>query len=186
MRIAIIGTAGRGGEALLTRETYFKMYKHVLGTIRSICPEVEDVQLQSGGAAWGDALSVSLYLNKKSNSLILHLPCAWDGKQYIKHQDATNSWAKKTADTANYYHRKFSAVIKHDSLKDIQSAYELGATLVQHSGGFFVRNLEVGKCDVLLAYTFGSSSVPADGGTLHTWNQSSAPIKHHFPIQDLE
>ena len=46
--------------------------------------------------------------------------------------------------------------------------------------------MHVGKVDYIIAYTWGSSTkVPKEGGTLHTWQHSTALRKIHIPLQTL-
>ena len=43
----------------------------------------------------------------------------------------------------------------------------------------------MGQVDIVRAYTWGEGAVPADGGTAHTWRQSSAPQKIHVPLASI-
>ena len=196
MRIAIIGTAGRKEDGdKLNKELYEKMVKDAnwhCQRVRIIADEdyssninTTTTHLVSGGAAWADHVAVSLYLMDLVNSLTLYFPCGWEPSWFIG-IDGTSS---KVAQTANYYHDLFSIKMEaargKTSRADIQKAIDKGAIYHEVAGGFKSRNLLVGKVDAIIAYTFGEGDVPKDGGTKHTWDYSTAPIKIHRSIQRL-
>lgn len=176
MKVAIIGTAGRGTSFQnLNIEVFLKMLADTEKKLKNLGKKLI---LVSGGAAWADHLAVDLYLRNIYKNLILYLPAAFEKEQFI------DNGFKSPGNTANYYHKKFSEKVGRNTLKEIALTKEKGA---QHFifNGFHARNLEVAKSDILLAYTFGSGQEPADGGTLHTWKNSTASIKIHQPIQLL-
>jgi len=178
MKISIIGTAGRGdAQVRMTRDLYFRMVRNAqyqLSELNRGAPH-----LVSGGAAIADHIAVSLFLMKSAPHLTLYFPCKWSNKSNM-------FLGNKVADTANYYHRLFSQKMGKNTLLGIQEAIDTGATYHEVMGGFHARNLEVGKADIILAYTWGEGKVPADGGTKHCWDHSSAPIKIHIPLSSLE
>jgi hypothetical protein len=203
MKIAIIGTAGRKEDGnKLSAQLYHKMVEDAMFQIESLriqlfcAPDEFKMDLVSGGAAWADHIAVSLFLKEVANSLTLYFPCDWaeykgvnikDGG-YLGLYDNNN----RSGSIANYYHWKFSKVVAPDSelpkwqtLHEIQKAIYKGAKFHEVPGGFHARNIFVGQVDVILAYTFGSGNVPKDGGTKHTWDNSSAQIKIHRPIVEL-
>ncbi len=206
MRIAVIGSAGRGTDKdFLSKDIYVKMYNFVLKEIDNLFGTRSDcITLVSGGAAYADHIAVRLFLHNiflhKTNkelilpptSLELHFPSKFENKKF-------EGEYKSDGSVANYYHKLFSERLGIKSLHEINAAINQGAIVNSYSG-FHERNLEVGKVDALIALTFGSKSgtyinVPElkdgklaglkDGGTLHTYNNSSAGTKIHKNINDF-
>jgi len=181
MTIAIIGTAGRKEDGdKLSLDLYNRMYYDVIWRFSEMNVSVEERHLVSGGAAWADHLAVRAFLEDECVSLSLHLPAMFGGCRYL----GMNSSKYDPGRIANYYHGLFSNKVKTNTLLEIAAAIKKGAGLTV-SKGFKERNLLVGKSDAVLAYTFGQESFPKDGGTLHTWNSSSAKIKTHIPLHEL-
>jgi hypothetical protein len=184
--VSIIGTAGRKDDKdRWDPLTYRAMYEHAENFISPL----EDVTLVSGGAALADHVAVQLYLNDKAEHLVLHLPAPFRNTEFTNITGSHNDHGK----IANYYHSLFSKKLGYSSLKQIQAAIEKGAEIHVHAG-FFARNAEVAKSDMLIAYTYGShngtekNSKTAglkDGGTAHTWNLSDS-YKVHMSIPGLE
>lgn len=176
MRVAVIGTAGRKGDAdQLSWELYQRM---VHATARHV--SLED-DLQSGGAAYSDHIAVLLYLAGCARSLTLYLP-----ERFDLHR-ACFGGPEHSGDgsVANYYHRSFSRRIGvPNTMENIRDAVTKGAQIVVVPG-FKARNIPVGECDKLVAFTFGRGDRPRDGGTLHTWEHSTAGTKIHIPIASL-
>jgi hypothetical protein len=193
--LSIIGTAGRAEDAhKLKRGSYQLMYNNA----REAVKRAQVSTLVSGGAAWADHLAVSLFLNNEVDQLILHLPAPFEHGQYVE--------GSKAGGIANYYHRKFAKTIAAEvsgisTLDDIGIAIEKGARIHVYNG-FFERNLEVARSDLILAYTFGTADgkyMPGepgfgdakaaglkDGGTAHTWNHAhSALAKRHVNLHTL-
>lgn len=183
--IAIIGTAGRdrARAVQMDRELYFAMYADAASRIEAIAQKLP-IRLISGGAAWADHLSVNLYLKGLATLLVLHFPARFlpDVPGYEEQGGRYDAGR-----TSNYYHGLFTRAIAHDSLGDIRDALAKGAE--SHSGGgFHARNRQVAaEAEWLLAYTWGSGSEPADGGTLHTWRASRIPDcrRTHVPLDTL-
>jgi hypothetical protein len=190
MRVAIIGTAGGGADAnRLTRDLYRLMYKDTLRRLRAWSTDPpREVDLVSGGAAWSDHLAVSLWLDGQARSLVLCLPAPFVAGRF---QDTPAG--RRT----NQLHRAFSAVMGASTLEGIQRALERGAAAStvttcapghKPSASFLARNLLVGRCDAVLAYSWGArTDFPGDRGTIHTWTHATAPAdkKVHVRIQDL-
>lgn len=177
-RIAVIGTAGRKNAAdRLDWPTFLLMREAVLRELQNIPRPWE---LVSGAAAWADHVAVDLFLGGEVDRLELHLPCRFNGAIFYGASDE--------ARTANHYHQAFTARMPPDrsSFTDLREAIMRGATIWQYEvEGFKARNYAVGRVEVVIAQTFGRGSVPADGGTAHTWRNSAAPIKIHIPIGEL-
>ena len=200
MKIAIVGTAFRKQDAkYLTKELYFKMVRDAKTQVGIYCLRTSEylhlegdnvgqldisvtkqpVELVSGGAAGADHIAVSLYLMNVADSLTLHLPCGWNHDERYFHGSVAN--------TANYYHQQFSKKLGKDPLQTLDELITTMPAGFSHKchNGFKARNLEVGKADVLLAYTFGTGDKPGSPGTLHTWDNSPAQLKVHRRIQEL-
>ena len=180
--LSIIGTAGRREDIKhLNSTTYYKMIDYA----RSYVIEKGVMQLKSGGAAWVDHIAVELFLEKVVSSLILCLPAPFENQKFYSKE------FKDAGSCSNYYHQKFSQKTNKQSLNEIDVAIKLGAKVEVYEnnssryGGFFARNSVVADCDLLLAFTFGESDVPKNGGTKDTWDKSSAKLKKHVSIRDL-
>lgn len=173
MKIAIIGTAGRDKTKPMTHELWNWMITSALGLVP------KGSHLVSGGAAWDDHLAVALFLNGHASYLTLHLPAPFD---YASGGFAGP--ANSSASAANYYHKLFSEAIGVDTLSQIEQAAcmpNCDGTFEFPSkgyGGMFARNNKVAQADEMLAYTFGLSDVPADGGTKDTWDKCKGKKFH--------
>ena len=170
MKTAIIGTAGRDKSKTMDINLWNWMLSDASNRI------TESDHLVSGGAAWADHLAVELYINGECSDLTLHLPAPFDNGRFIGPYGSS-------ASAANYYHERFSRVIGINTLHQIYRAICGGANVTyepEHSGysGMFNRNSKVSKADNMLAYTFGTGNVPADGGTLDTWNKCTGKRVH--------
>ena len=185
--LSVIGTAGRG--KMVGREIYDLAYE----SFKSSVAKLKADTICSGGAAVMDHLAIRGYLEDLYPNLVLHLPAEMTDSGFAGANRSHGS-------IANYWHKQFSVWYGADSLKEIRSAINKGAE-VTISNGFFARNLLVGQCDQLLAFTFGThssfnskkdpgwsdSSIAGllDGGTAHCWRNSTAPLKKHVAIHDL-
>lgn len=183
MKIAIVGTAGRGEDApRMSWALYRRMVARVESYLAGI--PVEARELQSGGAAWADHIAVTLFLakEKKAQSLTSYLPASLTAHGSFDPSSAAGR-------TANQYHRQFGPHFPHARSGDesMNQIWEAARWAKLHTcAGFLDRNLWVGQCDLLLAFTFGTGSVPKRGsGTRHTWDHSTAPRKVHFGLDDL-
>jgi len=175
MYVSIVGTAGRGTCIHeLTKEIFDIMCITAINIIENdLHLTWDNVNLVSGGAAWSDHIAVSLYMLKDAASLTLFLPCKWisKGTESKYFDDGSYDWRKNPGRTSNSYHKKFSAMIGRNSLHEIEMSFKLGAKIDTTFAGFHNRNTEVAKSDILLAFTFGKSDKPDDGGTLDTWTK---------------
>ena len=176
-RIAIIGTAGRDKAMPMSLDLWLKMVRHATDSI----PYGSHVV--SGGAAWADHLAVVLFLSGHANHLTLHLPAPFVNGHF-------SGPSKSSGSAANYYHQLFSTVIGRNTLKQLELAmcmdnidggYEPAAA---GYGGMFNRNSKVAASEGMLAYTFGAGDIPADGGTLDTWNKCTG-TKHHQSLLEF-
>lgn len=171
-KIAIIGTAGRDKTIPMTHKLWEWMLDDVANRVTW-----ED-HLISGGAAWADHLAVALFLSGKVKKLTLHLPAPFVSGQFVGMRGSA-------ASAANWYHSKFSQVIQEDSLDQIFRAanmeYCTGTfePAAPGYGGMFARNNKVAAAaEMMLAYTFSTGSIPADGGTKDTWDKTMGTRVH--------
>lgn len=188
VRVAIVGTAGRKGDGpKMSRALYGAMLREAWDFL---CEEFEDftqVKLVSGGAAWADHVAVSLYRlgqqrNRPFAGLELHFPCPFINSRFVGYTPKQS----RVASVAMHYHRIFSTKVNVGSLRSLQRAIDEEDVEYTVSEGFFARNSKVADCDVILAFTWGEGTLPKDGGTRNTWDQSRAPVKRHFPLSALE
>ena len=220
--IGIIGTAGRGSDGnILTKAHFERMTNAALILMNHLNINPETARIVSGGAAWADHVAVNLCKIEACNynNLVLYTPLPISMSLFIPSNEGIfgdngqpvrlDPNAAKTADTANYYHQKFSQALTCDTIGDIAYAGASGAMIIPGNGNFFARNTALAK-DVtaygglLLAYTFGSdgstqadwsgnpypdheTSLTAplkDGGTLHTWKTAKC-AKFHVKIGNV-
>ena len=192
--ISIIGSAGRKDDASrlslgLYRKAVLNAQRHIEEYLieESIHQGKKlgwpSVHLISGGAAWMDHIAVSLRKMHPEATLSLHLPCGWT-REACTFTPPPGDW--KTARTAAYYHRCFSERVGVDTLRALDEALRMPGTIAHYHEGFLQRNLEVGQCDLMLAYTFTTTNVPKDGGTKHCWDHSGAPRKTSISLFSLK
>lgn len=165
-QIAIIGTAGRDKDRIYNLALWQWMVTDCWNRLPKECTGV------SGGAAWADHLAVALFCMGRLKGLRLHLPAPFDMDRcrFVGEYGSAGG-------TANYYHEKFSRVMRENTLAHIAMAIQGGASWTyqpaqQGFGPFKARNTLVARdCTGMLAYTFGEGDVPADGGTRDTWDK---------------
>lgn len=185
MRVSIIGTAGRKDDGRkMSSDLYQKMIAKSTEIILENTMGCEHLDLISGGAAWSDHIAIEIFLNcpekyREKVNLTLHLPAVFNMGQ---NKYDGEHW-KSAGSISNYYHSMFSKKIGRDTLKDITKAFEKGAK-IKYYKGFYARNKEVGKTDLLIAFTWGIGGVK-DGGTKNTWNGSKATKKVHVKLRKL-
>lgn len=199
--LAIIGTAGRKeDQSRLTHFHYNRMVSACIKLIEHLQFDLPDLRLISGGAAWADHLVVTL--TKRGvvpyENTTLYTPSSLTSEGYV----GENEFSKKTANTANYYHRLFSNCVGIDSIKELLELKYNGSILLPGNGSFHARNSDVAKSvspnGVLLAFTFGAPDIQQsiwtirkfsgnitateaglkDGGTADTWCKASC-TKYH-------
>lgn len=177
-KIAIIGTAGRDRNPLLTVQLWEKMKAHLQSKLHHSDTVV------SGGAAWADHLAVHAYLADWCQHLELKLPAPFEDNKFL-------GSFKSAGSTATYYHSAFSRAIGENSIIQISRAIEKGASyecepsLVGVSG-MFARNAKIAKsCTSMIAYTFGDGHIPAAGGTKDTWNKVNHGDREHIDLKNL-
>lgn len=172
--IAIIGTAGRDK----TKPMTLRLWEWMLEDIYNRIPK--GAHVVSGGAAWADHLAVALFLSGHAARLTLHLPAPFASGRFIGNHGSSGS-------AANYYHGRFSEIIGQGTLfqiaeatvaENVDGSFEPATT---GYSGMFARNNKVAKATHMLAYTFGTGDVPADGGTADTWNKCTGK-RVHVPL----
>lgn len=177
MRVAIIGTAGRHNQHLrLSADIFERMCRRAAELV------TPGDDLQSGGAAWADHVAVVLFLAGRARGLTLHLPCEFDLRSARFVEVSRDRF--DCGRIANHYHDLFAARTGWRPMVMIAEAARMGAKIVVVPG-FKDRNIPVGDCDRLIAFTFGRGSFPEDGGTRHCWNNSTASQRLHLPIDSL-
>lgn len=177
-RAAIIGTAGRHNQHLrLSADIFERMCRKAAEFV------APDDDLQSGGAAWADHVAVVLFLAERARSLTLYLPCEFDLAS-VRFVEASRD-RLDGGRIANHYHDLFATRTGWRPMVMIAEAARRGAELVVVPG-FRNRNIPVGDCDRLIAFTFGAGVWPDGNGTRHCWNNSTASQRLHFPIDSLE
>lgn len=196
IKVAIIGTAGRKGLDAKMSKNMFEQMIQMAETV--IVDEWKlawsQIQLVSGGAAWSDHVAPKLFMAhwEESAELKLFLPCPLvvnDKNQSMFRDTNDKDWRKNPGRTANLYHTKFAKALgmayPTDTIKEIDTAVKMGAEIDSDGKGFFERDLKVGQCDYLLAFSWDDGPVPTSGGTGHTWKHSSALKKRHVNLSTL-
>jgi RimJ/RimL family protein N-acetyltransferase len=206
--VSIIGSAGRNEDAPKINAA---IYQKMIATSKSIIENDwklnwEDVTLVSGGAAFSDHLSVTLFQEKQLSSvkILLYFPCDWDEKEKGFAVLKTTDYRSNPGQYANYLHANFSVKclkpklshkFEHStlSLQELNALYnesveqntkkkkeeERTVFIDTSKKGFLQRNSEVAKSEYLIAFTFGASksNEPRSTGTLDTWNKH----KKYYP-----
>lgn len=178
--VAIIGTAGRDKDKPYNSALWEAMFEDATHRFGD-----KHYGLVSGGAAWADHLAVELFLaypdKFKSLKLFLPAPLGSNGKFVGPSRSAGSA--------SNWYHDSFEKATGIKSRANILLAAKRGAELIEEPeapglAAFFARNMEVAKAaDACLAYTWGSGSEPADGGTKHTWNHFKGKRRVHISLE---
>jgi len=180
----------------MNRKIFELMIKRTRLVIANWGLDLSNVILVSGGSAWADHVAVKLWLDSVMSGsccdLKLYLPCPvvlTSSSQTLQFEtNQSSSWTDNPGSILNNLHTSFSERMGQNfsSLSDLRCAHALGATFDCNSHGFHKRNIEVGKSDYLVAFTWGDSTTePKDGGTLHTWKNCRSKKKVHVPLQSL-
>jgi len=185
LRIAIVGTASPKNDSekdsLMTRQ----LWDNMINTIEDRVDDWREVTLISGGSSWSDHVAVALFRNHPEVCLEIHMPCLWDAdrKRYVDTGQA--HWSTNPGRLINTYHRKFSHRVGINSLGQIDKLRSSNSVMLYHYSGFHARNIAVGRCDVMYAFSFSTGNKPTDGGTKHTWDNSSCTKKIHISLHDI-
>lgn len=164
MKLAIIGTAGRGPDSLsLTVAKWNDMKRIVARFIK----EQNIKHVVSGGAAFSDHMAVGVYLAGLVEKLDLYFPCKFDTEKVEFYDSGSDISFVNPGGVANFYHEHFSKKMGIKSLLQIKQAIDKGA-FTDVKDGFHARNVFVAKADMVIAFTFGNGAVVKDGGTAHT------------------
>jgi hypothetical protein len=191
IKISIIGSASSkknpDNEKLLNADTWQWMCNQAEFYIEKTLGSTDwsKVHLVSGASSWSDHVAVNLYFKHPESQLSLHLPCAWDSQSERFVDTNQVHWAQNPGKVLNWNHQSFSRKAKLNSLNELNHLYQNPSPNVHLKSdykGFHDRNLAVGKCQYLVAFSFSKVSEPTDGGTLHTWKHSTAPHKHHISL----
>ena len=102
----------------------------------------------------------------------------WDKDKKQFRDYGRKEWYLNNGKTSNDYYRKYSKVIRHNTLEAIHNALfdtdgKSNPNIIADYGtNFKSRNTCIAKdCDYLLAFTFGEGEVSKDEGTLDVWNK---------------
>ena len=203
VRVAIVGTAGRGDDAgkvdgaLFAKMTEYA--RHVIVDVWKL--SMANVHLVSGGAAVTDHVAVALFLQPKStwHGLTLHLPCSWNERKARADESCDNGC------TMNSYHDEWAEQlgrstlaeigitrstlaeigitrstlpeigITRSTLAEIEIARSKGAQLTV-SSGFLARNRRIAaEAQYMLAFTWSDTDAPKQhSGTSYTWSAAAA------------
>lgn len=214
LTIGLAGTAGRREDGARLQAQHWPV---LLRTFEKVVAENLPQgrhHIRTGGAAWVDHIGVNQFL-RGLHDLTLCLPREFDTStcRFLSHWNPDQSTPSRIregsqdpiARTIDYYHGQFSQKMGRDTRYGIRDAIQKGARVEVYPEGtgyapFYNRNIQVGKCDVLICITFGSGfaiqkyveSMPGwrdhkqaglkDGGTAHCWDHSSAPLKIHVNL----
>lgn len=180
MIFSIVGSAGRKLDGNRLTKHHFQGMLECARSVMFRFPDQIDT-LVSGGAAWSDHIAVRLFLNKEVPKLNLYFPTHFNMEIDQYDEYPLNDWEKKrgfsTGQVSNWLHSKFSKTMEIDSRHEITMALQQGATGVTIAGGFYGRNTQVAKADIILAMTFGQKEFLKDGGTCDTVRKYLARIK---------
>jgi hypothetical protein len=193
MRVAIIGSAGRGDDfRKMNRDVFSDMKKFarrfIVRLAEANCASLDKIILVSGGSAWADHVAVHLFLESLTSEtsfrgLELYLPCT------VSIADGQLRFASTSAGTRlSELHRQFSVAVGMglDSRMDLLCAKHVGAVLDCSSRSFQSRNSKVANVDALLAFTWNSTDgTPTKGGTGDTWTKCKSGVKYHVPLSSL-
>jgi hypothetical protein len=177
-KIAIIGTAGRDKNPLLTPYLWETMKADLQTRVK------QTDTLISGGAAWADHLAIYAYLAGWCQSLELKLPAPLASDRFLGD-------FKSSGSASNHYHHIFGNIIEENTIIQISHAIRMGATfdfepMLSGISGMFIRNAKIAKdCTSIIAYTFGDGDIPADGGTKNTWNKAKTTERVHIDLKKI-
>lgn len=162
LKLGIIGTSFRGTDE---SRLNINVWNEMLIVAKTFIPIYNIKTLVSGGAAGGDSVATTIFLNNTKLNYELFLPAALE---VIDFDETT-----KDGSVANYYHRKFSQKLGrglYGTLDDLISLQNKeNCKIVVNKGGFKARNTDVAReSDVLLAFTYGDGAKLKVGGTSDT------------------
>lgn len=205
MKLAIIGTAGRGPDGKQLATDPERYLTRMLDAARKVSELTGATELISGGAAWADHIAVLLFLeNPEHYSIELELPAAFepDGVGgYRYHDKGTHDFKDNPGAVSNHYHKLFTKAVAKVRPRfssflhfaDVEAVHVgLAAEVRTNVGtGFLERNLVVAaKAHHCLAMTFGNGRQLKDGGTAHTMSNFLAKRNHgdayHLDLNTLK
>lgn len=164
--LAIIGTAGRGTDAV---RLTLPLWNNMKRTIYRFIKDREITHVISGGAPFADHLAVGLFNAGHVSTLTLALPCSfnWEKAEFVAGHEPLDP-----AGRLNQLHAQFSRVIGKESRQEIKTAIygngHASAEVVQ-GHGFHARNdIVAERADEVIAFTFGNGPELSDGGTAYT------------------
>jgi hypothetical protein len=164
LRIAIIGSAGRGDDAEKLQPF---MFSNMVAEAERAAVKIANGRqwcAVSGGAAWADHAAVALFRGGIAHALRLELPA-----QLTPHGFLETTGQGSPAWLSNKLHRAFSDRVGIDSISELNDAAWRASSSVGWHDGFAVRNRAVaGIADHCIAMTFGQGAQLKRGGTSQT------------------
>lgn len=182
MTVSIIGFSGKGfflDEKYVAGDLFDRMKKECINQIDDWKLQKEEIVLVSGGCSFADHVAVALYLEGGWKGLELYLPCDFDCFSSKFKDSGDNKWYNNPGKTLNSYHAKFSKMVCINSLDQLSTCIEKGAT-VTVSKGFHARNTHVAKSEYMIAITLTQTIM---GGTSDTWKKAKNAIKAHIQLK---
>lgn len=181
LRLAIIGTAGRGGyesRTLSIEHIEFMINKVNRYIRRTMKTDKSNVILVSGGSAWADHIAVLLYNTNKFGGLELYLPAKFSLRK--KRFNDTYEGNRLNGLHTNYWIK----IGENSPFDDLVEAITNSNTKVIVKKGFKERNTLISKNnDYLIAFTFNSdNNEPKEGGTKDTWDKTNHENKKHYSL----
>ena len=178
IKLAVIGTAGRGEDApKINRELYVQM----AGALKTVIAQVGPIdRLVSGGAAVADHLAVGFFLRDLVPGLSLHLPASYSRsfRAYVE------PFPKSAGSISNYWHREFSRKCGGNSLSALYDAITKPGCTSQTYMGFDRRNTAIAEeAEVVVAFTFGAEAVLKRGGT---WGTMEQCLRREIPTYHVD
>lgn len=159
LSLAVIGTAGRGGDIL---NLNIDIYQKMIDVVKYVIDVKGITHLVSGGAAWADNVCLEIDLPKT-----IYLPA--------------DEMCVKTAEYySELFHTRVPMAKRLDDVDNIQ---------IFRSGTFKDRNRQVAvHADTFIAMTFGTNHIVKDGGTRHTVDLMIKQGKQgmHFNLNDCK
>lgn len=121
-----------------------------------------------------------LFLFGEVRGLELHLPCGFHEGRFVEASE------RSPGHTLNAIHADFTREVGHSTLEEIQTAIKRGAVVCTKHRGFYSRNSHVAmRSKLLIAFTWGSGSVPTSPGTRDTWRKCTKGKRIHVPLAPL-
>ena len=179
-RVTIIGTSGRGKDALLlSPPLYPKMVKAAMRFIASLCPP-RKVRLVSSGLPWSGHIPVTLFNTGVGRDLLIYAPVRFDVFRY------TFSAKKRSPDEMNDRYDIFSMVMGRDMKQEVTTAISNGARIVNEDLGLYLASRRASESEHVVAFSCGQSHRnPTTRWAKYCWRKAEGMQRHIIRIKDL-